>query len=398
MPLAQAGGAASGTAARVREALDPAVAFALEHPLLVAAAGVAVVLLVVGLGYLHWRRRRGPAERFASLLAGHDEVSVLLHPDPDPDAMACAMAVKTLAETAGSDAPMQYAGQIRHQENRAFEALLDLDFDRIDDASDLTAEDVVLVDHNSPRGFEGAERVDPLAVVDHHPGEGTGRSFTDVRPGYGACATILAEYCRELGWETAPPDAEPGGDRVLPTTLATGLLYGILADTKHLTAGCSPAEFRAAEYLYEGVDADLLDRIANPEVDAEVLEVKAAAIERREVRNAFAFSHVGEISNVDALGQAADELRRLEGINAVVVAGEKEGTVHLSGRSRDDRVHMGKALETAVEDVPMASAGGHSRMAGGQLSVEHMEGLGPSGGVTMAALADRVFDAMAGDV
>ena len=368
-------------------------------------AGFLVLVVALGAVLLWWvvRLRRTAGEEFAGVLAGADNVSVLMHPNPDPDAMASALGVAQLAEAQGMDPEddiyLQYAGQIRHQENRAFETVLNLDFDRVKNASDVASETVVLVDHNEPRGFGGAGTVRPAAVVDHHPGEGTGTEFTDVRPEYGSCAAILAEYFEEMGWEPLAPEAgaTPGEDE-LPSTVATGLVYGIHSDTKNLTKGCSPAEFAASAYLYDGVDEGRLERIANPEVDAEVLDVKAHAIAEREVRNAFAVSDVGNVSNADAIPQAADELLRLEGVTAVVVVGCKSDTLHLSGRSRDDRVHMGKTLEGVVDDIPMASAGGHARMGGGQLSVKHMAGLGPGEGVDRTDLRERIFDAMVGDV
>jgi len=101
---------------------------------------------------------------------------------------------------------------------------------------------------------------------------------------------------------------------------------------------------------------------------------------------------------VDAIPQAADELTSLEGVTAVVVYGEHEGTLHLSGRSRDDRVHMGEALRAVVGDIPMANAGGHARMGGGQVSVEHMQGIGPSDGISRREFTDRLFGALDGDV
>lgn len=363
-----------------------------DSPLVLAAVGV-VVVLAVGLLWGLWRRRQRGASGLQRVLERYETVNILMHPNPDPDAMSCAMAAGELADAVGTDATLQYPGQIRHQENRAFETVLDMRFEQIDSDEELTGDVVVLVDHNEPRGFQGTERVDPVAVIDHHPGGGEGRSFTDVRTDYGACATIFAEYFQELGF--APDD---DGKSVLPSRIATGLLYGILSDTNDLTKGCTDAEFAAASYLYPAVDGDALDRIANPEVDAEVLEVKATAIRNRHVENAFAYSHVGEVNNVDAIPQAADELLRLEGTTAVVVAGERDGTMHLSGRSRDDRVHMGKALDAAVEDIPMANAGGHARMGGGQVSLEHMRGLGPSEGLTREEFRDRLFDAMAGEI
>jgi nanoRNase/pAp phosphatase (c-di-AMP/oligoRNAs hydrolase) len=376
-------------------------AFVDANPLL--AVGVLVIaFLAGGFGLFSLRRfRRSSGTRLAKVLAGYDEIEVLMHPNPDPDAMSAAMAVQSLANEQGTEADIHYPGKIRHQENRAFETVLDLNFDRIESEADLSDAPVVLVDHNEARDFPGSENVDPIAVVDHHPGGGTGSEFTDVRTDVGACASIFAEYFQEMGWDPVGPDEFETVDEtkgVLSPAVATGLLYGIQADTKSLTKGCSTLEFDAAAYLYPGVDQDQLDRIANPEVDAEVLDTKATAIRNRDVRNAFAVSDVGTVSNVDAIPQAADELLRLEGVTAVVVLGDDRETIHLSGRSRDDRVHMGKALRAVVEDVPMAGAGGHARMGGGQLSVDHMEGLGPGDGLDREQLHQRLFDAMNGDI
>jgi nanoRNase/pAp phosphatase (c-di-AMP/oligoRNAs hydrolase) len=381
--------------------VDNVSTFVETNPLLAVGGLVALFLLVGLLALALGRLRRSGGQKLAGLLAKHDHVAVLMHPNPDPDAMSAAMGVQALADNVDTETTVHYPGQIRHQENRAFETVLDLDFEHIESDADIADAPVVLVDHNEPRGFSGAETVDPVAVVDHHPGGGEGREFTDVRTDNGACASIFAEYFDEMAWDPVDPDDAETLDSeesaLMPRT-ATGLLYGIQSDTKSLTKGCSAAEFEASAYLYPGVDEDRLDRIANPEVDAEVLDIKATAITNREVRNAFAVSDVGTVSNVDAVPQAADELLRLEGVTAVVVLGDKDGTIHLSGRSRDDRVHMGKSLRAVVEDVPMAGAGGHARMGGGQLSIDHMEGLGPSDGMTRGEFKDRLFTAMNGDL
>jgi len=391
MSLVQ-GAQESGLSARVSS-------FASESPLLAAAVVAAAILVLLGAGLLIRWFRRTPGERFRHVLAEAEAVTVLMHPNPDPDAMAAALGTAHVAESAGTEATLRYSGQIRHQENRAFRTVLGVEAEAIESAEDLGGE-VVLVDHNEPRGFRGSEAITPYAVVDHHPGGGSGREHTDIRPEYGACATIIAEYAEELGLEPGALAAEENGDAesALPAPIATGLLYGILADTSHLTRGCSPAEFDASAYLYHGVDEDDLDRIANPPVDAEVLDTKARAITARRLRAPFAVADVGSVSNLDAIPQAADELLGLEGVSAVVVYGDKDETLHLSGRSRDDRVHMGEALEAVVADIPMADAGGHARMGGGQLSIPHMEGLREESGIARDELEERIFGALSGEV
>ncbi|WP_254763081.1 DHH family phosphoesterase [Natrinema marinum] len=365
------------------------------EPLVLSLLVLAVVGLVLGGWWAIRWFRRPPGVRLQRVLAAHDEVTVLMHPNPDPDAMSCAMGVAAIADSVGTEATLQFSGEIRHQENRAFRTVLDLDLESVEASSQLDADAVVLVDHNTPRGFTGAQTVEPVAVVDHHPGNGAGTKFTDVRTDYGAASTIIVEYLDDIGATMADED-DPSDFEISPE-LATGLLYGIQSDTNHLTNGCSRAEFDACAALFSGIDEDLLDRIANPQVSDDVLQVKATAITQKRVEGPFAVCDVGEIGNVDAIPQAADELMHLEGVTAVVVYGENDGTLHLSGRSRDDRVHMGETLRHAISDIPMASAGGHARMGGGQLSVDHMRGIGPSDGISLEEFEERLFAAMAGE-
>jgi nanoRNase/pAp phosphatase (c-di-AMP/oligoRNAs hydrolase) len=385
----------------VSGALSEAEAFLRENPELVVVAVLGVVVVLAST-YALVRARRSAGAEFRRILADEKEITVLMHPNPDPDAMAAAIGVSSLASQLGVDAAIQYPGQIRHQENRAFRTVLDLGLDRIDHVSDLASESVVLVDHNEARGFAGADGVLPTAVVDHHPGDGRGDEFTDVRTDYGATASVIAEYFDDIGAVPVPPDkhaSETGSDLVLGTRTATGLLYGILTDTKHLTVGASEPDFASAAYVYPGVDQDQLDRIANPSVDAEVLEVKARAIAGRRIEGSFAVADVGGVNNVDAIPQAADELIQLEGVSAVVIIGERDGTIHLSGRSRDDRVHMGNAIDAVLSEVDNGNGGGHSRMGGGTITptVDATDN-GEPDGMDRNELADEMFRAMSGDV
>ncbi|MEF8813055.1 MAG: DHHA1 domain-containing protein [Halovenus sp.] len=380
-----------------------------NNPLLaVLVAGLALAAIVAGVVAL-LRYRRTAGQRFKQALAPLDSLAVLMHPDPDPDAMASALAAMEVAESVDTAATIYYSGQIRRPENRAFRTVIEagVEFERVEHARALASEAVVLVDHNEPRGFNRAESIEPYAVVDHHPGDGTGTAFTDVRTDSGACASIFTEYLEDLGWQPYDGDSETRPEKPLSAELSTGLLYGILSDTNYFSTGCSDADLESAVSLYSAVNGDLLERIANPQVDPEILDVKSRAISNREVRNAFAVSDVGTVSNGDAVPEAADELLRLEGVTALVVVADKDGTLRMSGRSTDDRVHMGNALEAAVDDVPMGSAGGHSRMGGGNVSLAHLNGgdtgeliTGADGGteLTRERFKERLFDAMRGDI
>lgn len=394
---------AAGDLAAMAESLG---GYAAANPLV--TVGVVVLLLgSVSGGIALYRYLTRPAvTRLRSTLAPYDEIAVLMHPNPDPDAMASALALDQLAAAEDTDTTIHYPGEIRRPENRAFETVLNLDFEQIETIEEINPEPIALVDHNEPRGFPGAEQIDPIVVVDHHPGGGTGSEFTDVRTEAGACSSIFADYFVTLEWDfyevdTALTDGGVQTDEVpadsLPSHVATGMVYGIQSDTRQLTNGCSAGDFSAASYLYGGMDSDLLNRIANPQVDVETLEVKSRAISDRVVETPYAYSDVGTVSNTDAIPQAADELDRLEGVSAVVVVGDCDGTIRMAGRSRDDRVHIGRVIESVVEDIPMSEGGGHARMGGGQIPIEHLDGLGPGEGISREELRERVFETMAGE-
>lgn len=103
--------------------LSQAEAMARESPEFVVAAAVVAIVAIVG-AYVLFRVRRTPGVKFHRLLAERDEIAVLMHPNPDPDAMSAALGVASLAEQLDVDATVQYPGQIRHQENRAFRTCL----------------------------------------------------------------------------------------------------------------------------------------------------------------------------------------------------------------------------------------------------------------------------------
>ena len=327
-------------------------------PIVVGGGVLAVVAAAGILLFVRVRTDRTRAHQFRAALAVRDEVAVLTHSNPDPDALACALAVRELAEDVGTDATIHYPGEIRHEENQ-------------------------------PRGFAGAGGISPYAVVDHHPGDGEGTAFTDVRPSYGACASLLTEYLRDLDWQA------DGGESALPASLATALVYGIRSDTAGFTRGCTTAEFDAAAYCSEYADPDVIERVATPPLSPATMEVRARAVLDRVQRGAFVCTHAGTIPNPDTVAQAADDLLRMEGVRAVVVAGRCDGTLHLSGRATEGSAHIGEALSSAIEGIPMADAGGHERMGGGQLSVDHMAGLGPGDGVSIDQLFESIFAVMA---
>lgn len=127
------------------------------------------------------------------------------------------------------------------------------------------------------------------------------------------------------------------------------------------------AEYEAGRFLHPYVDTSLLRKLSNPPLTPATVDTVNKAIENREIRSTCLVTHVGCTTERGPLPQAADCLVNLESVTTVVVAGIIEGTIHLSARSINPRIHVGTLLEEAFSDV--GNTAGHSNMAGAQISL-----------------------------
>ena len=288
---------------------------------------------------------------------GH--LAVVTHDNPDPDAIASAVALGELAARAGCEVSLCYYGDISHQENRAFVNLLEYDLVNLDAEDDeaLDAYDgFALVDHSRPGVNDQLPEDLPIdIVIDHHPPRlPVEARYVDLRSGVGATSTLLVDYFRRFDIELSEP-------------IATGLLFGIRVDTKDFRREVSAEDFEAAAELVQRADMDALQRIEDPSVSGETLAIIGRAIDNREADGAVLLSCVGQLSDRDALAQAADQLLDLDGIHATMVYGVLDGTIYISARARGADIDLGEALRDAFGQI--GSAGGHADMAGAQITL-----------------------------
>jgi nanoRNase/pAp phosphatase (c-di-AMP/oligoRNAs hydrolase) len=340
----------------IARAMDPLSESALE------AAGAEFVIYpqeVVAKAAVHQIRRLHVtriAQRLFRLLESWEGVlGIITHNNPDPDAISSAMALAAIARAA-SDRRLQtrilYDGNIGHQENRAFVNLLDIRMEKCTAQQLKECRYLALVDASAP----GVNNNIPLGtpvniVIDHHKAEDeavAAADFVDIRPGMGATASILTQYLQDLD---VPVDRK----------VATGLLYGIRADTRDFRRNVTPQDLNYVAFLLPLADNDLLDKIMSPSLSKETLDVLGKAIQNRVIRSGYLFSNVGYIRNRDALPQAADYLLNLEGVNTALIYGIGDTGILLIARSRDVRINLGTVLAEAFGEI--GDAGGHPNMA-----------------------------------
>lgn len=300
---------------------------------------------------------RPPVEGFLEAFRGARKALLLPHDNPDPDGLAGACALRHLLAAQGIDACVAFGGMIGRAENRAMVRALELELTPLStlDVSDYDA--VALIDAqpgtgNNPVMAGAAIR----AVIDHHPllTPLDNVRFVDVRPEYGATATIVTEYARDAGLE-------------LPTNIATALFYAIRSETQDLGREASPADREAYVELLMKADMSAVARIQRARVPREYFDAYLTAIREARVYGHVVLTDLGVVSTPDQVAEIADFLLRLREITSSVCLGRHRHTLAISLRTTDPLAHAGYAIRRAIEGL--GTAGGHGTMAGGQVPV-----------------------------
>lgn len=302
-------------------------------------------------GNLRWHTVLAKTTRQVEEILEHfrdaDSILILMQDDPDPDAIASGLALRQVLGRKKQTATIGSFGQVTRPENIAMVKLLDIEVETITPASLENFDRIALVDLQPPHITSELPRID--LVVDHHPAQFTyDTAIRDVRPAYGATATILLEYLLCMGNDVS-------------TRLATALLYGIKSDTFMLARETNEWDVEAFSYLYERSNQNLLRRIERPELPPAALDALSRALKTRQVIAKVAFVNLGRVEREDLIPQIADFCLQFEGIEWVVVSGIFKANVILSVRNVGYVRAAGKVVKDAFG--ALGSAGGHGSMA-----------------------------------
>jgi nanoRNase/pAp phosphatase (c-di-AMP/oligoRNAs hydrolase) len=277
-----------------------------------------------------------------------DRVAIVLQDDPDPDAMASAMALRTLLGRNKLTTPLFSFKPVTRPENRTMVHLLEIDIEPAETAELDEYDKIAMVDVQPP--FFGDKLTRAHIVIDHHPNYASSDApFVDVRTKYGATSTIMTEYliC---------------ADERISERLATALLYGIRSDTLALSRRVTDDDLQAFVTLYPIANYNMLKQIERPELPAEFARILSRALARIEVVDGLAVLNLGQVARDDIIVQVADFCLQFEGVEWVAVAGKLSSDLVIAvrnyGMSGDN---AGEAVKNLFADI--GSAGGHRNMA-----------------------------------
>ncbi|MDG6220993.1 MAG: bifunctional oligoribonuclease/PAP phosphatase NrnA [Candidatus Thermoplasmatota archaeon] len=297
------------------------------------------------------------AKNLLDVLGKKKKFVVVMHDNPDPDAVSSALALSMLAREAGAVVRLVARGTIGFEENRILLEALGAHIEMVDGIFTPSDEGTALVDCYAPGENNPLDpRAVPDIIIDHHStssnGDGTG--FIKMDPNRGAASSIMVDYLVALSLEPSPE-------------LAAGLYYGIMVDTHGFVWNMKEKDFRAVEYLSKILDKELLKSLREPLLDVETLDVLGRAIQNREVRDGFSMSCVDYIKEQDSIARSADFLLRQRGVHTSLVYGIMDKHIYASSRTSREDLDMGDVMRRAFSDFGFA--GGHMHSAGARLPV-----------------------------
>jgi nanoRNase/pAp phosphatase (c-di-AMP/oligoRNAs hydrolase) len=293
--------------------------------------------------------------RFYDQFSHDDHVLIVIN--ADPDSIASAMAVKRLLWRKVSNATISNINIIKRPDNIAMIRLLGVNLVPVKDIVKDCFSRFVMVD-SQPDHSEVFTRFPIDIIIDHHPDTEVKASFLDIRPKYGATASIMTEYLRAA--------------KIKPSTkLAAGLFYAIKTDTNNFVRQTLIEDIRAFQFLYRHANLNIVNKIERSELRLDFLKYFKVALENKRIRKGRLFAHFGPVVNPDVCVVLADFFIKISSVDWSIVSGVYDHNLIVIFRNDGFRKDAGKVAKKSFGEL--GSAGGHKSAARAEIPLEALK-------------------------
>lgn len=303
---------------------------------------------------------RARAEQLKRILEPRKQVLILTHPNPDPDAIASALGMRTVLGRNRQTATIGYLGRkLTRPENVAMVELLELDLVRLEPAQLDTFDAIILVDCQENL-FSGFELPKITAVIDHHPERPDFEvPFREVIPEEGATSTIITRYLQALQIEPSQ-------------RLATALLYGVKTDTFFLKREVNIDDITSFLYLYPRANLNILRRMEVPELPLKGMQALGRALANAKVEAGVFYCGLAADPAIgeDGVARLAELGLQVRDVQWSIAWAQIGDDIVLSARNVGYVRHAGRALEQAFG--AFGPAGGHRSAARAILGAQEL--------------------------
>ncbi len=283
--------------------------------------------------------------RFYEHFSSNDRVLIVIN--ADPDAIASAMAVSRLLWHKVANITISNINVIRRPDNLTMIRLLGVKLVPVDQIDESQFDQIVFVD-SQPDHNEAFSKFKPDVIIDHHPETGVKAPFLDIRPRYGATATIMTEYLQAA---KIKPSAK----------LATGLFHAIKTDTSNFERQTLMEDVLAFQFLFRHANIHLASKIEQAELTLDFLKYFKTALENKRMRKGRVFVHLGPVVNPDVCVIIADFFMRVNSVTWSIISGISDQKLIIVLRNDGIRKNAGNVAKKSFGQ--MGSAGGHKSMA-----------------------------------
>lgn len=292
--------------------------------------------------------------RFFEQFASRDQVLIIIN--ADPDAIASAMAVKRLLQRKVEGITIAHINIIQRPDNLTMIRLLNVPLVHLNNIDPNQFQRKIIID-SQPSHNEAFRGFCYDAIIDHHPDSQPEGNFVDIRPDYGATASILTEYLRAA--------------RIKPSTkLATGLFHAIKTDTQNFERETLIEDVIAFQYLFRYANIPLARRIEQADLQLGFLTFFRKAIQTRRFRKGRMFAHLGQVPSPDVCVLIADFFMRVESVTWSVISGVYDQKLVVILRNDGIRKDAGQVANNSFGEF--GSAGGHKTMARAELPLSRV--------------------------
>jgi nanoRNase/pAp phosphatase (c-di-AMP/oligoRNAs hydrolase) len=290
---------------------------------------------------------RAKVIQYQRYLSDAERLLILLHNDPDPDALASGLAIRNVLHRTKATAIIGAIQGVTRPENLRMVNLLDIHVEPVTPESVKEYDRLVMVDVQ-PHYFGGLiDRAD--LIIDHHPEQpGYTSVFKDIRADYGSTSTILTEHLRAV-------------DVSISERTATALLYAIKSDTLFFNRQTNRVDIEAFSYLYPLADPTLIRKMEGAEITLERLDYVLKAHVNGTMEGQVFCASLGVTPREDFIPYVADFFLQLEDVKWTLVAGRVGATLIISVRNLGYSKNAGEFVRRYFSEV--GSAGGHRAMA-----------------------------------
>ena len=297
------------------------------------------------------------SSQLLDVLADYDQLIIVMHDNPDPDAIATGWAVHTLIEEKlGTPTRLIGGGAIVRAENLHMVDLLGPPIQLVLSVEVSGNCATVLVDCALGASNQLLTRSakKPVAIIDHHLSEcrDADVNFVDIRSDVAASATIAADYLREQNIEPGPK-------------LATALVYAMRTETRGCETHHSELDNSVLVWLTERAEPALLAEIENAPLSRRYFADLAAAMSETVVYDDTAFCMLPHAAGPEIVGEVADLLIRCHGVRQALCAAVVDGDLLLSARTQRDNENACHLLQRTLDGI--GGGGGHAHRAGGKI-------------------------------